>query len=110
MHTSSWAINFIFDSHTSRYNFETFKGRANERPRVFPDRGEGRVGMIIESNGARTVFAFEKEGKSTKCIWYDRTTRPYLLRTGYLRRTGLRAVAGEVDRETDDLPALVCAL
>jgi hypothetical protein len=33
----------------SRYNFETFKGRAKERPRVFPDRGEGRVGGLAKA-------------------------------------------------------------
>ena len=52
------AINFISDSHTSRYNFETFKGRANERPRVFPDHGEGREGGLAQ--------ALEKERENEK--------------------------------------------
>jgi hypothetical protein len=48
MHTSSGAINFISDSHASRYNFETSQGTLRIIPERCPTKASVRVtGLLV---------------------------------------------------------------
>ena len=48
MHTSSGAINFLSDSHTSRYNFETLEGMLKGIPERCPTKASVRVtGLLV---------------------------------------------------------------
>jgi hypothetical protein len=48
MHSSSGAINFISDSHASRYNFETSQGMLRTIPERCPTKASARVtGLLV---------------------------------------------------------------
>ena len=48
MHTSSGAINFLSDSHASRYNFETLEGMLRSIPERCPTKASVRVtGLLV---------------------------------------------------------------
>jgi hypothetical protein len=79
MHTSSWAINFISDSHTSRYNFETFEGEGKgASPSVQALTREEKVERTLsestkprELNSALFLAHHLKKGSNTDTLTID---------------------------------------
>jgi hypothetical protein len=67
IHTSSGAINFLSDSHASRYNFETLEGMLRSIPKYRPTKARGSGELAASQARTLQIAKPEDDCVPSKC-------------------------------------------